>query len=77
MTNRDLVTCCAVERTNLRVRRGATHCRNHEVEWHDIQRHQRELIARGHTRDPRQLAALKARRVAMGMVWPPRNFSGL
>lgn len=75
MTDRDLVTCCAVDCANRRVRPGATHCRKHEVEWRDIERHQRELIARGLSRDPRELASLKARRVAMGMVWPPRNFA--
>jgi hypothetical protein len=46
----------------------------HEVEWHAIQRDQRDLIDRGLTRDPRELVSLKQRRVAMGMAWPPRNF---
>jgi hypothetical protein len=72
--DRDLIFCCALGCANRRARPGATHCRMHEVEWHAIQRHQRDLITLGLTRDPRELAALKQRRVATGMAWPPRNF---
>lgn len=72
--DRDLIHCCALDCANRRARPGATHCRVHEVEWHAIQRDQRDLIDRGLTRDPRELVSLKQRRVAMGMAWPPRNF---
>lgn len=59
----DLVTCRDLGCHNRRARPGASHCRQHEVEWHAIEREQQaDLIARGDPNEirPEELADLKA-----------------
>jgi hypothetical protein len=74
MNDQSLITCRALGCHNRRARRGATHCGAHEVEWHAIQHDQHALKSRGRPIHPEELAALKARRFAMGMSWPPRSY---
>jgi hypothetical protein len=66
-----LTICRALDCGKRRVRPGASHCREHAVEWYAIEADQRALKSRGTAIPPEELAALKARRVAMGMIWPP------
>lgn len=70
----NLTTCRALGCAKLRVRPGASHCNEHTVEWYAIEADQRALKARRTAIQPEELADLKARRIAMGMIWPPRSF---
>lgn len=73
--DRSLIHCRALGCQNRRARPGASHCKVHEVEWHAIEARQRFLLARGTPIQPHELEDLRARRFAMNMVWPPRNFT--
>jgi hypothetical protein len=68
------MTCRALGCEKRRARPGATHCKAHEVEWHAIQHDQQVLKLRHAAIHPQDLGALKARRFAMGMSWPPRSY---
>lgn len=64
--------CRALGCERSKVPRGS-HCRVHEPEWFAIERLQRDFLARGYPPSRSELAELRARRDAMGMIWPPRN----
>ena len=71
----NLILCRALGCPNRRARRGASHRKAHEAEWHAIQREQRQLLASGTPIPAATLESLRARRFAMGMIWPPRSFT--
>jgi hypothetical protein len=73
LSKQDLITCRALSCNQRRVRPGASHCTEHSVEWYAIEADQRALLSRSSPITAAELADLKARRFAMGMVWPPRN----
>ena len=75
MSEPTLTICCALNCQRPRARPGATHCRKHEVTWHEIQRDQRAIKARGTPVLSHEWADLRERRRAMGMAWPPRNMT--
>jgi hypothetical protein len=70
----DRTRCRAIGCDRSKVVRGS-HCSFHEPEWFAIESLQREFIAHGYS--ARDIADLRARREAMGMVWPPRNMPWL
>lgn len=68
--------CRAIGCQRSKVVRGS-HCVVHEQEWFKIEAFQRDLINRRSPPRPAEVAELRARRKAMGMVWPPRNMPEL
>lgn len=74
MYDQILTTCRALGCGKRRVRPGASHCKEHSVEWYAIQHDQHALKSRRIAIQPDELADLKARRFAMGMIWPPRSY---
>lgn len=72
----DRTRCRAIGCERSKVPRGS-HCHVHEPEWFAIQGLQNALLHRGYPPSSSEIADLRARRDAMGMVWPPRNMPEL